>query len=169
MISASYGNEIDVDLWRRSDESRAETVARRTAELEEVRFQKASDRWKCYCEYEEDRPFNHYNLSPVETKLRSEVVGDPVAEGAMDIFLSCFYWKFVDYCVEHLQSMTETNYQRFREVLILLAPGLESTRYKARAVRLVCRDQREIRAADLQHLPFCLDMFFYAAVRNGQL
>jgi hypothetical protein len=39
----------------------------------------------------------------------------------------------------------------------------------ARAVNLVCTDQRDVRAADIKHLPFCLDMFFYGAVRNGQL
>jgi hypothetical protein len=115
-------------------------------------------------------PLSTVMISPLQhPKLRNEVTGDPAAEDAMDTFLSCFYWKFVDYCVENLDHMTGINHQKFREVLILLAPGLVSTRYMARAVRLIGKDQREVRAADLQHVPFCLDMFFYAAVRNGQL
>jgi hypothetical protein len=164
-----YSNEIDVNLWHRADEFKAKAIARRTAEPEEVRFQRDSDEWKWYCLYEEDQPFNEHDLTATISKLRNEVTGDPVAEGAMDIFLSCFYWKFVDYCVGHLQSMTEINQQRFREVLILLAPGLKSTRYMARAVRIIGRDQKDVKIADIQHLPFCLDMFFYAAVKNGQL
>jgi hypothetical protein len=163
------GNEIDVDLWFRTDESRASTVASRMVEPEEVRFQRDSDEWKWYCLCEEHNKLNDSDLTAVKLKLRGEVDGDAAAGGALDIFLACDYWPFVDCCVKHLGAMSELNRQRFREVLILLAPGLVSTRYMARAVRLVGRDQREVRAVDLQHVPFCLDMFFYGAVRNGQL
>jgi hypothetical protein len=162
-------NEIDVDLWRCTNEVRDKRIAERMAELEEIRFQRDSDDWKWDCLYEEDRPLNHYDIQSTVAKLLAMVVDDPVAMGAMEIFLSSFYWRFVDYCVEQLPSMNELNQQRFREILILLAPGLESTRYKARAVNAVGRDQEEVRVTDLRHLPFCLDMFFYAAVRNGQL
>jgi hypothetical protein len=172
-LGTSYGSEVSVNLYGMiypfSEEKRAACISNRMSEPEEVRFQRDSDNWKWYCLYEEDRAFNHYNLQPTETKLRNEVTGDPIARGAMDIFLSSFYWKFVDYCVEHLNSMNELNQKRFREVLILLAPGLESTRYMAKAVNLIGRDQREVRAVDMQYIPFCLDMFFFAAVRNGQL
>jgi hypothetical protein len=164
------GNEIDVDLWLRNDESRARTIARRTAEPEEIRFQRDSDHWKWFCLHKEEyHQFNHFDLTSTKNKLLGEVTGDPAAEGAMDIFLASFYWRFVDYCVGNLQFMNELNQQRFKEILTLLAPGLVSTRYMAKAVNVVGRDQREVRAADIQYLPFCLDMFFYAAVRNGQL
>jgi hypothetical protein len=36
-------------------------------------------------------------------------------------------------------------------------------------VNLIGRDPAEVRATDIQYLQFCLDMFFYASVRNGQL
>jgi hypothetical protein len=173
VLGVAHGSEVSVNLYGMlypfSEEKRAAYIAERMAEPEEIRFQRDSDRWKWDCLYEENSPLNHHDLSTVETKLRNEVTGDTAAEGAMDIFLSSFYWKFVDYCVGHLISMSEINQQRFREMLILLAPGLGATRYKERAVNLVGRDQNEVKATDIKHLPFCLDMFFYAAVKNGQL
>jgi hypothetical protein len=173
-VFGAVGSESDVDLYCYEEEEEEEDWSQimfpdRSNETEEERFQRESDWWKSFCRYKEEDPFNHHDLTSVEIKLRNEVTGDTAAEGAMDIFLSSFYWKFVDYCVGHLSSMSEINQQRFKEMLILLAPGLGATRYKERAVNLVGRDQNDVRATDIQYLPFCLDMFFYAAVKNGQL
>jgi hypothetical protein len=63
------------------------------------------------------------------------------------------YWKFVNDRVENLQSVTEINHQRSREVLIMLTSALVSTRYMTRAVSLVCRDQHDVRTTALQHPP----------------
>jgi hypothetical protein len=138
-------------------------------EPEEVRFQRDKKEWEEHCECYEESPLNIYNLSFIASKLREEVAGDSKAEGAISIFLDSKYWEFVDYCEEHLGSMNEINRLKFKEVLILLAPGLVSTRYMAKAVRLIGRDQKEVKAADMQHIPFCLDMCFHGAVRNGRL
>jgi hypothetical protein len=63
--------------------------------------------------------------------------------------------------------MTEINQQRYKDILILLAPGLVSTRYMGKIVKLIGKDQKDVTIQDLKHVPFCLDMFFYAAVENG--
>jgi hypothetical protein len=171
-FSVAYGNEIDVNLWGCCSESnRSAIMEERMAEPEEERFQRDSDEWKSYCQCRKDRPFNIYNLSSTIAKLHNEVTGDTMAAGAMDIFMAPIpdYWQFVDYCVDHLAGMNEINQQKFKEILILLTPGLVSTRYMARTVELIGRDQQDVRATDIQHLPFCLDMFFYGAVRNGRL
>jgi hypothetical protein len=167
MLGVAYGREIDVDLQDWSEEERAEYVAERLAEPEEVRFQRDSGHWKSYCQYDIDG-FNSYDTNPLITRLRGVVAEDLAAEGAMDIFLAASYWDFTDYCVARLSLMSELNQQKFKEILILLAPGLASSRYTARAVELVGRDQRGVRSTDLQHLPFCLDMLFYGAVKNAQ-
>jgi hypothetical protein len=57
----------------------------------------------------------------------------------------------------------------FKDVLILLAPGICSSEYANRIISLIGKDRNDVRAVGIQHLPFCLDMFFYGAVRNGQL
>jgi hypothetical protein len=154
---------IGPELLRRMEK----TEAKRKAETEEMRFQRESGHWKSYCRYRKDG-FNNHDISPLITKLRGVVAEDLVAEGAMDIFLAASYWDFTDYCVARLSLMSELNQQRFKEILILLAPGLESSRYTARAVELVGRNQRGVRAADFQHLSFCLDMLFYGAIINAQ-
>jgi hypothetical protein len=169
VLSAAHSNELDVNLCEWDEENRDKYIAKRMAEPEEERFQRDRRRWESYCRCDEDSPFNHYDLSTLISKLQAEVSGDPGAVEAMDIFLKSDYWKFVDCCVKNLDSMDNVNRQIFQEVLMLLAPGIVSTRYMAMAVRLVGRDQKEVRAEDIQHLQFCLDMFFYAAVRNGQL
>jgi hypothetical protein len=169
MLGVARGSEIDVDLCDLHEEEKARYISERLAEPEEIRFQRDSDRWRGICMRDEESPFNHYDLTLITTKLRNEVAGDPEAEEAMGIFIESDYWRFVDYCMEHLRSMNEVNNQKFREALILLAPVLESTRYKAKVVSLVCKNQKEIRAIDMRYVPFCLDMFFYGAVRNGQL
>jgi hypothetical protein len=162
-------SEIDVNLCNCSAEDRAKHIAVREAEPEEYRFQWAKNEWQSYCRCNKSRPFNHTDLRPTEIKLRGEVDGDSAAGEALEFFLECDYWQFVNCCTGNFDSMREINRQKFREVLILLAPVLVSTRYMAKAVRLVGLDQREVRAVDMQHVPFCLDMFFYGAVRNGQL
>jgi hypothetical protein len=167
MLDIACSNEIDVDLQDWGKKNRAEYVAERLAEPEEVRFQRDRGWWECYCRYDRDG-FNSHDVSPLTTRLRGVVAGDLAAEGAMDIFLAAAYWDFTDYCVARLSLMSELNQQRFKEILILLAPGLESTRYKERAVRVVGRDQGEVTLTDLQNLQFCLNMFFCGAVKNAQ-
>jgi hypothetical protein len=144
-----------------------ETEAKRKAETEEARFQRESGHWKSYCRYREDG-FNSHDTGPLITSLRGMVARDLAAAGAMDIFLAASYWEFVDYCEARLSLMLELNQQRFKEILILLAPGLASSRYTARTVSLVGRDQGEVRLTDLQNLQFCLDMFYCGALRNSQ-
>ncbi|MDR1234395.1 MAG: hypothetical protein LBJ92_04630 [Holosporales bacterium] len=169
LIGVARSSEIDVDLLSRGAESRARSIARRMAEPEEARFQRDSDSWKCYSRFRDDR-YNNYDLSIIVKKLCDEVEGDPPAKRVMETFLASTYWEFVDDCAEHLSSMTPLNQRKFRSVLILLTPGLESTRYMARAVNIIGRDQRDVRATDIdEDVPFCLDMFFQAAVRNGHL
>jgi hypothetical protein len=167
MLGVAYGSEIDVDLQDWSEKNRTTTIARRIAEPEEVRFQRDSSHWKSYCQYDIDG-FNNYDTNPLITRLRGVVAEDLAAEGAMDIFLAASYWDFTDYCVARLSLMSELNQQKFKEILILLAPGLESSRYKARAVGLIGRDQGGVKSTDLQHLPFCLDMLYCGAIKNGQ-
>lgn len=126
--------------------------------------------WNSYCyTYDKDESFNDYDLGPKTTSLLAIVDGDPAARGAMEIFLESDYRKFVDYCKEYLYSMTEPYQQIFKDVLIMLAPGICSSEYARIMISLVGRNRNDVRAADIQNLPFCLDMFFYAAVRNGQL
>ncbi|MDR1597932.1 MAG: hypothetical protein LBR89_03270, partial [Holosporales bacterium] len=166
VLGAAHSNEIDVNLCSWDEENKAKYAAMRMAEPEEERFQRDRDEWEGFCV--KGRPLNKSDLTATTAKLRNAVIGDPAAIGAMDIFFDSDYWKLVDYCADNLKDMNEINHQRFRDVLILLTPGLVSSRYMAKVVNLVCTDQRDVRAADIKHLPFCLDMFFYGAVRNGQ-
>jgi hypothetical protein len=125
--------------------------------------------WETYCCINKDKCFTDYDLTTIESKLRNEVSDDPIAKMAMDIFLASDYRKFVDYCVGDLQAMTGLNQQKFKEILILLAPGICSSEYAKKIISIVGMDRNKVRAAGIQYLSFCLDMFFYAAVRNGQL
>jgi hypothetical protein len=163
-------NETDVDLSDCDEKSRNEYIAVATPEQEEVQFQRDSEAWDDFhlCA-EDNRPFNEHDLTLMTAKLYRKIGEDLIAKRAIDDFLAGDYWKFVDNCLANMRSMTILNQQRIREVLILLTPGLVSTRYKARAVKAIRRDPRDVRAADIRHLPFCLQMFFHAAVRNGQL
>jgi hypothetical protein len=165
------GSDYDVYYYLEEEEgaeNRIIFLEDRKGETEEEQHQRESDHWKYCCTYGYNK-FNSFNLFTIKERLFRAVAGDLIAMEAMRIFLSSFYWKFVNYCEPNLHSMTPLNQQRFTEILILLAPGLVSTRYTAKAVSIVGRDPNEVRATDIQHLQFCLDMFFHAAVMNGQL
>jgi hypothetical protein len=159
--------DIYVDLNDMSEGCRQDIIAIRKEMTEEERFKKDSEDWKSYCKPGSEG-FNSYDTEPLKLKLLSEVDGDPVAKGAMDLFLeSNKFWELIDYCVDKIEYMNGENKEKFKEILILLVPGLESTRYMKKVVILIGKDQNDVTVEDIKHPQLCLDMFFYAAVKNG--
>jgi hypothetical protein len=169
VLGADHDDDSDiyVDLYDMDEEDRREIIDSLKTMTEEERFQKDKASWKSYCK-DRRRSFNSYDTEPLRIKLLNEMEDDPVAKGAMDIFLeSNKFWEFVDYCVDNIKDMKGENQEKYKEILILLAPGLKSTRYMKRAVNIIGRDQKEVTINDIKHIPFCTDMFFYGAVKNG--
>jgi hypothetical protein len=159
--------DIYVDLNDLSEKGRQKVIDICKGMTEEERFQQCSSRWKSYCEPGSEG-FNSYDTEPLKLKLLSEVDGDPAAKGAMDLFLeSNKFWELIDYCVDKIEYMNGENKEKFKEILILLAPGVISTRNMKKVVILAGKDQKDVTVEDIKHPQFCLDMFFYAAVKNG--
>jgi hypothetical protein len=66
--------------------------------------------------------------------------------------------------------MEYTNHQKFKEILILLAPGLKATRYKKKVTAIIRKDghRSEVRKTAIKNINFCLDMYYYVAVENAK-
>jgi hypothetical protein len=163
----TYDN-IDVDLNHLSDETKREIIAMRARKTEEERFRLNRSDWIAFCQKGYAR--NSYDTDPLRMQLIRDIGEDPKAGEALNLFLeSSKFWEFIDYCVDNISSMSGVNQQRYKDILILLAPGMISTRYKKKIVLLIAKDQRDMTIHDVQqHIPFCLDMFFYVAVKNAQ-
>jgi hypothetical protein len=159
---------VDFNASYLTPKTREEIVAIRKSRPEEERFKKCKEEWTLFCE-DGYKGYNSYDTGPLETQLYAEMGNDPVASGGLSIFLEANKsWEFIDYCAEHLNAMSATNQQKFRELLILIAPGMISTRYMKRAVTLVGRVQEEVRKKDIQYVPFCRDALFVVAVKNAR-
>ncbi|MDR1233752.1 MAG: hypothetical protein LBJ92_01195 [Holosporales bacterium] len=124
--------------------------------------------WEDYCDTHTPGD-NDYDLGPTEARLLDTIGEDEIAREALNSLRDSDLRGLVDYCGLNLHSMNELNQQRFREVLILLAPGLCSSKHARTIISLIGRSRYEVRAVDIQHQQFCRDIFFHAAVRNGQL
>ncbi|MDR1907998.1 MAG: hypothetical protein LBQ43_04035 [Holosporales bacterium] len=142
---------------------------KRRGMTEEERFEADKRWWTCYSR-EGRKGYNKIDAESLKTKLLHEVEGDDVATGAMNLFLQSNFWELVDYCTDNLDAMQETNNQKFKEILILLAPGLEATRYKKKVTAIIRRNghRSEVTRTAIQHINFCLDMFSYVAVENAK-
>jgi hypothetical protein len=136
-------------------------------EQEEYEFQVDKKEWEGLCTVGEGDSYNTTDTEPLKLKLLKMVDGDPVAIGAMDLFLKSLFWQFVDYCEDKLSSMIPINYERFREILILLGPGIYAERYEKKIISLI-GDKDNVRKTGIKHLEFCLDMFSYGALDNAR-
>ncbi|MDR0630595.1 MAG: hypothetical protein LBF70_00985 [Holosporales bacterium] len=130
-------------------------------------FEKDGKYWESFCE-DDDESYNETDLEPTKAVLLKAIEPDKKAKEALDIFLKSDYRKFVDNCIENLGDMSEINQERYKEVLILLAPGLCSAIYIEKIIPVVCSDRKSVMAKNIKNLQFCIDMLFYGAVENGK-
>jgi hypothetical protein len=117
--------------------------------------------------YYEGRSGNSYDTTALIKKCNDRVIGNPMAEKAMGIFLDCKYWHLVDYCEDNLLKMNNNDAQLFREVLILLAPHLDIGNYTQRIVGLI-GDPTSITGDYFQNGKLLYDMFFHGAVETSK-
>jgi hypothetical protein len=147
---------------------REKMIAEEKAIPKEERFKRDKEEWDPFCK-DRHEGYNTYDTSPLEAQLYAEMGDDPVAREALSIFLEANKsWEFIYYCVERLNAMSEINQQKLKEILMLIAPGVVSTRYMKKVVDLVGRVQEEVRARDMQYVAFCRDMIFHNAVKNAR-
>jgi hypothetical protein len=130
-------------------------------------FEEAESDWEYFCR-DDTESYNNYNLEPIKLQLL-QIIEEEKQESrvAMELFLNTDYRKFTDYCIANLGTMARMNQEKYKEILILLAPGLCSAKYIKKIIPVVCNDRNDVMAKNIKHLDFCLDMFFYGAMKNG--
>jgi hypothetical protein len=117
--------------------------------------------------YSESEPGNSYDTTALIKQCNNRVIGNPMAEKAMGIFLDCKYWHLVDFCEDHLTEMNNNDAQLFREALILLAPQLCLGNYTERVVKLI-GDPASITVNYFQDMKLLYDMFCCGAIETSR-
>ncbi|MDR1475763.1 MAG: hypothetical protein LBI20_00380 [Holosporales bacterium] len=110
---------------------------------------------------------NSFDTTELKQQFLGRVNEDPIATTAMEIFLDCMFWHFVDYCKDHLYEMTEANRQLIRELLILLAPQLDIGNYTEKVVSII-GDPKLVTSGYFQHRAWVHGLFFCGAVECGR-
>jgi hypothetical protein len=168
-FDSDFGQEDLLDLTELTRTKAIEYRNKRNAMPEEDKFREAELRWKDFFD-EDSEGYNEIETGPLKSKLINDVEGDSVAINAMDLFLESKFWELVDYCADNLNAMAPTNCQKFKEILVLLAPGLYATRYIKKVTAIIKSDghRHEIRQSNIKFINFCLDMYYYVAANNAR-
>ncbi|MDR2067813.1 MAG: hypothetical protein LBP41_02375 [Holosporaceae bacterium] len=130
-------------------------------------FWKLSDEeWRKFHSFHKDED-EDYDTTELQTALRAQIGGDQVAQEAFRIFLDSRPRALIDFFCDNHTKMTPDNAKRFKELSILIAPGVESELHKQKVIGII-GDQDSVVSTDFQFLPFCTDMLFAGAVESAK-
>jgi hypothetical protein len=108
-----------------------------------------------------------YDTTSLRTDLLTQIGDDPVAQEAFQLFLHSRPRALINFFCDNHAKMILNNGQRFKELSILITPGVESKLHEQKMIQAVGSPD-SIVSTDFQFLPFCTDMLFAGAVESAK-
>jgi hypothetical protein len=124
------------------------------------------------------RRCDEFSVVPYKNKLLEEIGNDDFAREAFYLFHNYDFTRLINYWIENHQNMNEENAERFKGLLIAIAPMLlpdympgtiepeifEQEKDIQKIIAIVGGDRMAIRKGDIKFPRFCFEIMFCALV-----